>query len=163
MRMATADRVTAVVLFALGLAMTVGGWTMDRLEVRDIHPASIPGLVPMILGVLLALCALLLWRAASGDGDGESAERRFMAEGSWMRLALTGGTCVVYALVLVGWLPFFWATALFVTVFALIFGWSGADDRRKQALTAGSALVLGVGVAFGVSILFQEAFLVRLP
>ncbi|CAN0603617.1 unnamed protein product, partial [Ectocarpus sp. 12 AP-2014] len=44
----TADRLTAVVLCLLGLAMTWGGFEMDRLEIRRIHPASIPGLVPMI-------------------------------------------------------------------------------------------------------------------
>ena len=56
MQMAKADRVTAIVFLALGLAMLVGGWQMDRLEIRQIHPASIPGLLPMILGGLLALC-----------------------------------------------------------------------------------------------------------
>ena len=48
MKMAMADRLTAIVLLVIGLALLVGGWTMDRLEVRQIHPASIPGLVPMI-------------------------------------------------------------------------------------------------------------------
>ena len=42
MRMAQADRIAAVVFLALGLAMLAGGWTMDRLEARRIHPASIP-------------------------------------------------------------------------------------------------------------------------
>ena len=55
---ARADQVTALVFFVLGVAMAIGGYTMDRLEVRQIHPASIPGLVPMILGGLLALCAI---------------------------------------------------------------------------------------------------------
>ena len=48
-----ADRVTAAVLFLLGAGLSWGGFTMDRLEVRQIHPGSIPGLVPMILGVAL--------------------------------------------------------------------------------------------------------------
>ncbi|MBD3625750.1 MAG: hypothetical protein HUJ24_10345, partial [Rhodobacteraceae bacterium] len=39
-----ADRVTAAVLFALGAGMSYGGYVMDRLEIRQIHPASIPGL-----------------------------------------------------------------------------------------------------------------------
>ncbi|MDF0603224.1 tripartite tricarboxylate transporter TctB family protein [Psychromarinibacter sp. C21-152] len=161
MRMATADRVTAVVLFVVGLAMAIGGWTMDRLEVRNIHPASIPGLVPIILGVLLAICAVLLWYSTTKDP--ERGTREFMADGSWLRLALTGVSCVVYALVLVGWLPFFWATAVFVSVFALIFTWPERAEQKARALAIGGALVLGFAVAFGVSILFEQAFLVRLP
>ena len=47
MTMAMADRLTAGLLFLLGLALLVGGYTMDRLEIRQIHPASIPGLVPI--------------------------------------------------------------------------------------------------------------------
>ena len=76
---ARADRVAAMVLFAIGMASLYGGWAMDRLEVRRIHPASIPGLVPMILGLLLAVCAGLLWLsarrerpAAEGGGGMES-------------------------------------------------------------------------------------------
>src|SRR6056297_2853194 len=53
---ARADRITAFVFFVLGAAMTWGGYVMDRLEIRQIHPASIPGLVPMFLGVALMLC-----------------------------------------------------------------------------------------------------------
>ena len=52
---ARADLITAIVLLALGLAVFYFSWTMDRLEVRRISPATIPGLVPMILGAALAL------------------------------------------------------------------------------------------------------------
>ncbi|MFN4211974.1 MAG: hypothetical protein ACK4G5_15505, partial [Devosia sp.] len=57
---ARADLITAVVLIALGLLVTYLSWTMPRLEARRIHPATIPGLVPIMLGVLLTLCGGLL-------------------------------------------------------------------------------------------------------
>lgn len=152
MRMATADRVTALVLAGLGLAMLAGGWTMDRLEIRQIHPASIPGLVPMILGGLLTLCAALLWRSAE-------AGAAFMADGSWRRLAITGGLTLAYALGLVGTLPFLWATFVFVAAFALVFSWAETTAPRAIAF----ALGLGAVVAVGTSALFSEVFLVRLP
>src|SRR5690606_27508065 len=41
---ARADLITAIVLVLLGLAVTYASWTMDRLEVRRIHPSTIPGL-----------------------------------------------------------------------------------------------------------------------
>lgn len=158
LRMAKADRITAVVLFVLGVAMTVGGWTMDRLEIRQIHPASIPGLVPIILGVLLAVCAILLWRSSVQMHDAD--EEQFMADGSWLRLVLTGGICGLYALVLVGTLPFAWATAAFVSGFTLIFSW---PDMENKFLAVTVSLLFGIGISYGISVLFEHAFLVRLP
>ena len=161
MRMATADRLTAFVLLVLGVGMAVGGYMMERLEIRQIHPASIPGLVPMILGALMAVCALLLWQSARQHGEREAAP--FMSAGSWSRLGITTGLCIVYAVVLVGWMPFFWATALFITVFALTFALPGAPAGRPRLVAAGTSLALGVGMAFAISILFEQVFLVRLP
>lgn len=128
--MSRADRITALILFVLGAAMLAGGYTMDRLEIRQIHPASIPGLVPMILGVLMMLCAGLLYRAAAaGSGDDE----RVMAGGHPGRLAATGGLCLVYAVVLVGWLPYWLATGLFVAASA------SSSATRAAARRAGSS------------------------
>ena len=161
MRMSYADRITAVVLLALGLAMLVGGWTMDRLEIRQIHPASIPGLVPMILGVLLAICAILLF--FSSYSEDERTAERMLSGGSWTRLFLTAVTCLIYSLGLVGWLSYFWATAIFTTAFAFIFAFPVNGTTRAKVIAAAGALVLGVGVAYGSALLFRELFLVRLP
>ena len=161
MRMATADRLTASVLLVLGVAMSVGGYTMDRLEIRQIHPASIPGLVPMILGALMAVCAFLLWFSAR-EGD-ERGAAPFMTGGSWTRLGITTGLCTVYAVVLVGWIPFVWATFLFITAFALNFALPGAPPGRGRKVAAGTSVALGIGMAFAISILFEQVFLVRLP
>ena len=65
-----ADQVAAVVFFLLGMAMLVGGYTMDRLEIRQIHPASIPGLVPMILGAVMMFCASFLYANARREISG---------------------------------------------------------------------------------------------
>ncbi|RNF33307.1 tripartite tricarboxylate transporter TctB family protein [Paracoccus methylarcula] len=158
LRMTTADRMTAVVLFVLGVAMAAGGWTMDRLEIRQIHPASIPGLVPIILGILLAVCAIFLWRSTLQTTEAENEQ--VMADGSWLRLVLTGGICVLYALVLVGALPFIWATAAFVFGFTLIFSW---PDRKNKLVAVAVSLLFGIGISYGISALFEHAFLVRLP
>ncbi|WOI57779.1 tripartite tricarboxylate transporter TctB family protein [Palleronia sp. LCG004] len=159
MQMTMADRLMAGVLGALGLAMAVGGFRMDRLEFRQIHPASIPGLVPMILGGLMVICAVLLWREASRGADRDPV----LADGSWLRLGLTAGTCLVYALILVGWLPFLWSTGIFVFAFAAIFGWPENGDRGARVKAVVGAAILAACTAFGTSILFSEVFLVRLP
>lgn len=164
MRMSLADRLSAIVFFALGLAMLAGGWTMDRLEIRQIHPASIPGLVPIILGLLLALCAVLLFFTSFSKGatkDGGAPE--VIPAGSWTRLALTAVLCTGYALGLVGWLSYFWATAVFTFAFSLIFSYPLDGKPKAKATAVAGALALGLGVALGSSVLFRELFLVRLP
>ncbi|TNF17237.1 MAG: hypothetical protein EP318_21875 [Rhodobacteraceae bacterium] len=161
MHMALADRLTAILLFLLGLALLAGGYTMDRLEIRQIHPASIPGLVPMILGVLLALCAVLLFRS-SYKPEARNAEL-VLSGGSWARLGLTTAISTLYALGLVGWLPYAWATFVFATGFTLVFSFPVAGQRRAQLVAVAGALALGAGVALGTALLFEKLFLVRLP
>lgn len=161
MRMALADRLTAVAFLALGLALLVGGWTMDRLEVRQIHPASIPGLVPMILGVLLALCALLLFRSSFTAVEPE--RETMLVGGSWSRLGLTTAICGVYAVGLVGWLPYFWATFLFTSAFALVFSFPVGGERRARITALAGSTALALAVSFGSAMLFEKLFLVRLP
>lgn len=156
--MRTADRITAIVLAALGLAMLVGGYTMDRLEIRNIHPSSIPGLVPMILGALMTLCATLLYRNA-GTGD----DTDLAGQGSVRRLVITAGLCVVYAIGLVGTLPFWMATAVFVALFTLIFSWPETTDPRTRFIALAASVGFGLVVAVAVSVLFRHGFLVRLP
>lgn len=156
----TADRVAALVFFALGAAMTYGGFVMDRLEIRQIHPASIPGLVPMILGGALMLCAVLLGLGAENahdrDADGPDV--------GWNDLFVSLALCCVYALGLVGNLPFGVATAIFVAVFSGWFMWPEADaDRAARLKVAVGAAVFGVAVATATALLFRYAFLVRLP
>ncbi|MBT0959148.1 tripartite tricarboxylate transporter TctB family protein [Alphaproteobacteria bacterium KMM 3653] len=146
---------------ALGMAMSIGGWQMDRLEIRKIHPASIPGLVPIVLGGLLIICAVLLLRSTfKSDEDGDAL---IMSGGSWARLAITGALCIFYALGLVGWLSYFWATAVFTFAFCMIFSFPVDGDLRQKGIATLGALALGVGIALGSSYLFQELFLVRLP
>ena len=165
---AAADRLTSVVLFALGAAMLIGGYTMDRLEIRQIHPASIPGLVPMILGGSLMLCAALLFTSAErrarggapeagdGDGDGDGGV-------SWFNLLATAVLSTVFALMLVGRLPFVVSSALYITVFIAYFSWPrGADGAQKLKVSA-LAVTSGVVASASISLLFRYGFLVRLP
>ncbi len=157
--MSLADRVTAVVFFALGTAMLVGGYTMDRLEIRQIHPLSIPGLVPMLLGGALAFCALILFFQKNAEGGPDV----MIAFGSVSRLALTVALTFAYALILVGWLPFYLATAIFITAFTFVFSWSNEATPRARILMMVKSVVFGGVAAYAVVSLFEKAFLVRLP
>lgn len=156
--MSAADRATAVIFFALGIAMLIGGFTMERLEFRQIHPLSIPGLVPMLLGGALAFCAVILLVQSRQDGETEN-----LASGSFVRLGQTVALTLGYALILVGWLPFYWATAIFVAAFTLVFSWDGAMDQRTRVLTVLKSIIYGGVAGFAIVMLFEKAFLVRLP
>ena len=168
-----ADFITAVVLITLGLATLYGAWTMDRLEIRRIHPASAPGLVPGGLGLVIAICgALLLIRSIKLGGhlplSGEGSFGHWLRSIEARRLALAVVLCLIYPLILVGWLPFWLATGLFVFAFIVAFEWSPQDGEappssaRRRSILAWAA-VQAVLVAVIVSIVFQEVFLVRLP
>ena len=158
-----ADQVAAVVFFLLGMAMLVGGYTMDRLEIRQIHPASIPGLVPMILGAAMALCASFLYANARRE---ISQHRRAVvapAIASWGNLLFTVAYSVVYALLLVGTLPFWLATALYISVFVGHFTWKPGATTPGRIKSLGLAVGFAVLCAVSISALFRYGFLVRLP
>ncbi len=150
------DLTDAGVWMALGLAVTVASVRMDRLEDQDINPYTIPGLLPGLLGaVLLMLGALLAMRslrrpAAAAD-----------APALGLRTALVIGLCVVFDTVLVGHgLPFWAASALFVTVSILALG---RRERAFSGLEAGKAAAIGLGAGAAITAVFQWLFLVRLP
>lgn len=141
--------------------MLYGGFVMDRLEIRQIHPASIPGLVPMILGAALMLCSLLLYVSSRGKADdAPEAVKNY----SWSDFLVAAGWSVVFALGLVGTIPFGVAVTIYIAGFILYFGWppAGADNRQKVKLV-GLSVVLAIATAVGVSALFRYGFLVRLP
>jgi len=155
---ARADQVTALVFFVLGVAMAIGGYTMDRLEIRQIHTASIPGLVPMILGGLLALCAIGLYLGARKRIDGPATD-----DVSLHNLGFAALYTVVYALGLVGRMPFELATGIFITVFVMHFTRETLAEGRHPAVWIGAALLYAVICSAAVAALFRYAFLVRLP
>lgn len=155
-----ADRLTALVLLALGLAMAIGGFTMDRLEVRQIHPASIPGLLPIFLGGAMMVCAVALFLKAGGKG---LEEPRAGGAGNGRDLAFAAGYSLVYALLLVGRMPFAAATAIYIAVFVLHFTFDPGRSRSGRALAIAGALGFAVISATAISVLFRYGFLVRLP
>lgn len=157
---ARADLWTGVVLLALALAMIAGAWSMDRLELRRIHPLSAPGLVPGMLGAALAVCAVILIAGAGRRGLGNplaAAER-----GPALRLAACLALTLAYPLLLIGALPFWLATTLFVAAFVALFEWA-PRPASGHARALGVAAVMGLIAGPLTAYVFQELFLVRLP
>lgn len=163
--MPRADFVTSLVLIAFGAAMLWASLEMPRFEQRNINPYSIPGIVPGILaGVNLILAAILLVRSITRSGHrlGGSHWREALLNDGSKRLATAFVLTVVYAVGLVGVVPFWLATFLFVAAFILIFEWPMVAVERRWIMIV-SALVQGVLVSGAVALIFQELFLVTLP
>ena len=163
--MIRADLLAAIFFIVLAAAMLYGSWTMDRLEARRIHPFTVPGLVPGLLSGTLLICGVVL----------AVRSLRLPAPGGWTELgaAVTSGAagragvvlllCLVYTLGLIGMMPFWLATGLFVFAFILVFETWLAAPRRSLLQSLPWALGLAVATAAIVTLVFERAFLVRLP
>ena len=159
------DFITALVFTALGVGVFEESLRMPRLENLDINPYTAPGLVPGILGIILAALGILLlvrsclqggWRI-SGARFGV---RAFFRDKGIQRLALALLLTFGYAGGLLGRLPFWLATFLFVAAFIIAFEWLGSMLSWRRAVTG---LIEAALVAGAVTFVFQEVFLVRLP
>lgn len=165
-----ADFNTALAWVAVGAALVVASWRMDRMTSQGADLYTAPGLWPGVVGLVLALLGgALAWRslrrarAAGWHAAAPRTEELVPAP----RFALAAGLFLVYALLGVGrGLPYWLSTALFVTVFVFLFrranrrdGAALGTDRRDALL----ALACGVATAAVVTLAFERLFLVRLP
>ena len=157
-----ADRRGGVVWIALGLALLVGAWRMDRFEAMGATLYTAPGLVPGLYGLLLVgLGTAMAWRSRSApratalpDVGGGPAPEPLLNRRIVIVLALT----LAYAALGLGRLPFAPLTAVFVAAFCWNF-----DERPAGWPRARTALLVGVACALVVVLVFERIFLVRLP
>lgn len=156
--MVRADLWSGVVFVLLGIASVVESLRLPTLSKLGVNPLSAPGITPGVLGAVLAMLGLvLLLRSLAHVGQAPKEATDWHA---WRRLGLTLLLCLGFGAGLVGRVPFWAATALFVFAFVLVFGWT---EPRRRSITVASAVALSAGVAFGVTWLFESIFLVRLP
>jgi hypothetical protein len=161
-----ADLVFGVVFVLLGLAVLYGAWTMPRLENRGVHPLTAPGLVPGLLAVALVACGAMLAAGARRGGNLRAGLAGLAALGLSPpagRVATAMALVLVYTLILVGWLPFWLATALFVFAFIVAFEVLLAPPPPNLARTLAWAAGIALGAGVGAVLVFERGFLVRLP
>lgn len=162
---ALADFVMAAILVVVGLYVFIEAYNMPRLEARRVHPLTIPGLVPMGLGAALIGLALLLGIRAFRLTDRSSgaallAVLRTKAAG---RAAAAGGMVLIFALLLIGNMPFWLASMLFIFGFIIVLEVFVTDEPLALARTALWAAATAVVCGGGIYLLFAQIFLVRLP
>lgn len=155
-----ADLVTAVVLFAIGVAIVVQAWHMPRFIEQSGTGLTAPGIVPGFYGVMIALLSVVLGQRAIGRGgwavrgsSGSADDRRQLGTAALLGLVYAGG--------LVGRVPFWLASALFVFAFVTAFEWELGPQGRTRRVIEAALIGLGTGVA--VMLVFEKLFLLRLP
>lgn len=163
--MVRADLVAAAFFIVLGALILYGSWTMPRLEVRRIHPMTVPGLVPGMLSAALVLCGLILGLRSlrlRAEGGWRSLGAALVSEGARRALVVVA-LALVYTLGLVGWLPFWAATAIFVFAFVIVFEVWVTPKPKPLTHSLAWAAGLAVVTAVTVTMVFEQLFLVRLP
>lgn len=156
-----ADLLWSLIWIVFGAAVFYGAWTMDRLQALHINPYTAPGLVPGALGIgIIVLGIVLLLRSLKARPHPDAAPVSLVTP----RLLIATALCVAYGIGLVGrGLPFWLTTTLFVFTAILVFRWSEHRENGTLARGALIAFLCAAGTAAGVTLVFQEIFLVRLP
>jgi hypothetical protein len=141
---------------------------MERLSHLNIEPFTAPGVVPGLVGVLLLVtsAAMLIRSLRRGGlaGIGMLPSSFSVGDASVRRVLLTLGLTLGFALILLGNMPFGLAASIFVFAFLLIMDRNILPSVSEvRAVPIVWAVGLSLLAGFGVSTLFSEVFLVRLP
>jgi hypothetical protein len=158
------DVVGGLLWMLFGAVILVASWRMDRLEAQDINPYTIPGLVPGLLGLgMIFFSTLMLVRGLRHGGLQALPLAGEQSATAYGRLALTLTLCIGFAVLLLGRVPFWLGSSLFVatSIVVLRFG----ELRAKGQLVRGAitAIAIGIGSGAAVTLVFEQIFLVRLP
>lgn len=166
--MAKADFLTGLVLIGLSLYVMVESWKMPRLEHLKVHPLSVPGLVPAFLAsVLFIFGTVLVIRSVLRGGHRltftyQGFLQTLKSPGN-KRLLLTGLLTLIYALFLIGTLPYGLATGLFIFVFILLFEWEPGMNNAQRRKNIFVAFSIALFSSIAITLVFERLFLVTLP
>jgi hypothetical protein len=160
------DFIAALCWIVFGSAVSAGAWNMDRLENQDVPPYAAPGLLPFFLGLaIIFFAALMLMRAwRHGALTRDAAFSAMMPPVERYRFLIVLALCLTFAIGLVGHgLPFWLAAAVFVavTIFVLQYRQRRAAGQVVRGVVV--AITIGLGTGVGVTLVFQDIFLVQLP
>lgn len=150
----------------LGLGIVSLAWQMPTFKEQKGEIYTAPGLVPGLYG--LVICILSVWLAARSIRRGAlgiaTLGREAPVEGtSNVRLALAAALGLVFCVGLIGRMPFWLATTIFVSAFIVLFEWRPGEAWGTRAMRIGTALLQGVVTGVVVVLVFSKIFYVRLP
>jgi putative tricarboxylic transport membrane protein len=166
--MVKADFLTGIALILLSVYVALESWRMPRLEHLKVHPLSVPGLVPAFLATIILLFAVILVvrsiRAGGHHlGVAQGSLRHLLSQSGNQRLLVTAILSIGYAGFLVGSIPYWLATGLFVFMFVAVFEWRRGMTRREHVRLGLMVGILAVVTSALVTWVFESLFLVTLP
>jgi hypothetical protein len=163
---ARADLYGGIFWIALGAAIALASWRMDRLERLGVSFYTAPGLMPGILGLLLIACGAVLVVRALREGALGPVQRPplLLEPGTLRRTAITLALTLGFAIGLVGHgLPFPVAAAIYLFAQIAVIQYPERLARNQIGRGLMVAAAVGISAAAVISALFQFVFLVRLP
>ena len=166
--MTKADFLTGIALVAFSTMVAVESWRMPRFENTNVNPYSVPGIVPGILSVIIMILGgVLIVRSISRGGHRLGWTARSvtstLAAPENKRLFFAVFLTVGYGGGLIGSIPYWLATFLFVFAFVLIFDWQAGMARARMFRLGAVAFAVASVTSGLVTWVFTEAFLVTLP
>jgi len=162
-----ADFFTSIFLFLLGLIVFIVSIRMPTFREVGAHPYSAPGIVPGILGIIIAFMgAILFFRSIIHKGYkiqiSSQGLIKFFKNDSIKRLLIALFLSIFYV-ILLGKIDYFLLTAIYIFIFIISFEFNIKKSIFSQRKILFFALLEAIFIAASISYLFRYLFLVTLP
>jgi hypothetical protein len=166
--MPRADFLTSMILIVVGVAIFWISLEMPRYEDQGGSFLDSPGIVPAILGLLIALLSIVVFirsivRKGYQLGWNKASLTAVLKDTKTIRMLVTIAFGVVYGLFLMRWLHFIGSTLVFIFMFIVVFEYDLKRPFAAQWKVPVFAAVISACVTAGVFGAFQYLFLVNLP
>jgi hypothetical protein len=166
--MPRADFITSMILIVVGVAIFWISLGMPRYEDQGGSFLDSPGIVPAILGLLIALLSIVVFirsivRKGYKLGWNKASLTAVLKDTKTVRMLVTIAFGIVYGLFLMRWLHFIAATLVFIFVFIVVFEYDLKKPFAAQWKVPVFATVVSVATTLAVYFAFTKLFLVNLP
>ncbi len=156
----------AAVFFVFGAAAAWLAFRMPTYADQRGEIYTAPGLVPGFYSIVIVL--LSVWLAVRATRQGALRAQPEVARDPGkrsgdVRLGLAASLGLLFVVGLIGRAPFWLASAIFVTLFTVVFEWQPGQTWRVRARRIGEAGLIGLATGAAVTLIFEKVFYVRLP
>lgn len=155
------DLISSIVLFCFGVFVFISGVYMSFVAVSSAEVwYYAPGMFPMFIGGVLCLLSIGLFIKKRKAGASFSRDEVRQAAGyfkskAFLRLVAAVGFLAVYVFILLGRIPFFAATALYLAVNMIFF--------REKGFAVWKILVISLAVSAVLCLFFGKLAGIPLP
>lgn len=157
----------ASVFFVFGATAAWLAFAMPRYADQKGEIYTAPGLVPGFYGIVIVLLSIWLGVRAIRQGALHAQAREPGTakphDSVDLKLAVAAGLGLLFIVGLLGRMPFWLSSAIFVASFTSTFEWQAGQPWPLRARRIGEAILLGLATGVSVMLVFEKVFYVRLP